>query len=147
MLLCLYTAPSSPCTLVFALALCPLLPHTHACTGTSSEKSINACGNGLPSGFNPVCDPFLGLTQACECSGISQMGRAAAERFSARSPRATRVTFTPGAFFGQNAPISIFENIAPIRIKKVYFFRMPENFQVSRRAPHYLANPLPPRAN
>ena len=32
-------------------------------------KSLNSCGNSLPRSLNPRCDPFLGLTQGCECSG------------------------------------------------------------------------------
>jgi len=47
-------------------------------------------------------------------------GRAAAELFSARSPRATRVTFTLGAISGQNAPISSLDKNVPIRIKQTY---------------------------
>jgi hypothetical protein len=33
------------------------------------RKSINACGDGLPSELNPTCDRFLGDTPSCECMG------------------------------------------------------------------------------
>ena len=32
-------------------------------------KSLDSCGNSLPSSLKPICDPFLGLTQGCECRG------------------------------------------------------------------------------
>ena len=35
----------------------------------SNGRSINACGDGLPSDLNPTCDRFLGDTPSCECLG------------------------------------------------------------------------------
>ena len=43
--------------------------------GGSYNKSVNACGNGLPDTLKPTCDRFLGDTPACECQGKKKVDK------------------------------------------------------------------------